>query len=108
MRAVLQNILENAIKYTQMEGKVEISFEVQGDFVQISVKDSGIGIPEEDKKNIFNRLFRAKNALKVEPNGSGLGLFIAKGIIEKHGGRIWFDSKVGSGTTFSFTVPVAK
>ena len=108
MRAVLQNLLENAIKYTPEGGRIEMDFQVVGDFVQMSIKDGGIGIPDEDKKNIFRRFFRAKNAIKVETDGSGLGLFIAKGIIEKHGGKIWFESSPGLGTIFNFTIPIAK
>lgn len=108
MRAVLQNLLENAIKYTPDDGKVEINFQVVDGFVQISIKDSGIGIPEEDKKNVFERFFRAKNAIRVETDGSGMGLFIAKNIVEKHGGNIWFESKAGEGTMFHFTIPIAQ
>lgn len=108
MRAVLQNLLENTVKYTPDGGKIEMDFQVAGEFVQMSIKDSGIGIPEEDKKNIFKRFFRAKNAVKVETDGSGLGLFIAKGIVEKHGGKIWFESSLGQGTTFNFTIPISK
>jgi signal transduction histidine kinase len=108
MRAVLQNILENATKYTPDGGKIEINTKVAGEFVEISVKDSGIGIPIESKKNIFNRFFRANNATKIETDGSGLGLFIAQGIIEKHGGKIWFESEEGQGSTFYFTVPISK
>lgn len=107
MRAAVQNLLENAVKYTPENGWIEINFQVVGNFVEVSIKDNGIGIPEEDQKNIFSRFFRAKNAIKVEPDGSGLGLFIAKGLIEKHGGRLWFESKVGEGATFSFTIPIA-
>ncbi len=106
MRAVLQNLLENALKYTSDSGKIEINSQVLDRFVEISIKDSGIGIPEEDKKNIFKRFFRAQNAIKIETDGSGLGLFIAKGIIEKHGGQISFESKEGQGTTFKFSVPI--
>lgn len=106
MRAVVQNLLENAIKYTPDGGRIEIDFQAVDGFLQVSIKDSGIGIPEEDKKNIFNRFFRAKNAIKVETDGSGLGLYIAKGIVEKHGGKIWFDSKIGTGSAFYFTVPI--
>lgn len=103
-----QNILENAFKYTPKGGKVEINLEVDGEFIKISVKDYGIGIPEEEQKNVFSRFFRAKNAIKVETDGSGLGLFIAKGIIEKHGGKIWFESKEQEGTSFHFTVPISR
>lgn len=108
MRAVLQNLLENAIKYTPEGGKIEIGCQVLDGFVHISIKDSGIGIPNEDQKNIFNRFFRAGNAAKVETDGSGLGLYIAKGIIQKHGGKIWFESQYEGGTTFHFTVPISK
>lgn len=108
MRAVLQNLLENAVKYTPIGGRIEINSRVVDDVVQVSIKDSGIGIPDDDRKNIFDRFFRAKNAIKVETDGSGLGLFIAKGIIEKHGGKIWFESPVGGGTTFHFTIPISK
>ena len=108
MRAVLQNLLENAVRYTLPGGKIEIRFQVREKFLEISIKDDGIGILEEDEKNIFKRFFRARNAIKMETDGSGLGLFIAKGIIEKHGGKIWFESREGDGTTFSFTVPISE
>jgi len=104
MRAVLQNLLENAVKYTATGGKIEIDFQVIDNFLQVSIKDSGIGISEEDSKNIFNRFFRAKNAIKVETDGSGLGLFIAKGIIERHGGKIWFETS-SRGTCFHVELP---
>ena len=106
MRAAVQNLLENAIKYTPQDGTIEIDFQVVDGFLQVSIKDTGIGIPDGDKKNIFNRFFRAKNAMKVETDGSGLGLYIAKGIVEKHGGKLWFDSLVGRGSTFYFTIPI--
>ena len=106
MRAVLQNVLENAVKYTPSGGSVTIGFKTVEGFVEVYVRDTGIGIPKEDEKKIFNRLFRAQNAIKVVTDGSGLGLFIAKGIIEKHDGRIWFESKLNEGSTFSFTIPM--
>src|SRR3989344_300694 len=108
MRAVLQNLLENAVKYTPDGGKVEINYKVVGDFIQVTIRDTGIGIPEDERKNIFNRFFRAKNAVKIETDGSGLGLFIAHGIIEKHGGKIWFESNQEGGTAFHFTIPISK
>lgn len=108
MRAVLQNLLENAIKYTPQNGLIEIDFQVIDGFLRVSIKDTGIGIPEEDKKNIFNRFFRAANAIKVETDGTGLGLYVAKGIIEKHGGKIWFESRLGQGSTFHFTIPISR
>lgn len=107
IRAVLQNLFENAIKYTPAGGKILVKFSKDAKFVQVSIKDSGIGIPEDQQKNVFNRFFRAPNAVKVQTDGSGLGLFITKNIIEKHGGKIWFESAPGKGTTFYFTVPLA-
>jgi signal transduction histidine kinase len=96
------------MKYTPEGGKVEIDFQTVDGFLEVSIKDSGIGIPEEDRSNIFNRFFRARNAIKVETDGSGLGLYITKRIIEKHGGKVWFESKVGEGSTFYFTIPISR
>ncbi len=105
MRAVLQNLLENSIKYTMDGGRIELDVQNKGETLEVSIADNGIGIPDEEKKKVFGRFFRATNAIKQETDGSGLGLYIAKTIIEKNGGKIWFDSEVGKGTTFHFTVP---
>ena len=106
MRAVVQNLLENAIKYTIEGGKIMIDVENDGNNLTISIADNGIGIPNEQQKNVFNKFFRASNAIKQETDGSGLGLFIAKSIVEKNGGRIWFESSEGQGSTFYFTLPL--
>ncbi|KKR46000.1 MAG: Sensor protein resE [Parcubacteria group bacterium GW2011_GWA2_40_14] len=106
MRAALQNLLENAIKYTIESGKIVLDVEQVEDMLQISINDTGIGIPEDQKKKIFERFFRGRNAVKRETDGSGLGLYIAKTIVEKHGGTIWFESEENKGTTFYFTVPI--
>jgi signal transduction histidine kinase len=98
--------LENAVKYTPKGGKIQVTANPDQGSIKIAVKDSGIGIPEEQQKNIFSRFFRAANAVKVETDGSGLGLFIAKSIVEKHGGKIWFESAQGNGTAFYFTLPM--
>lgn len=109
LRAVFQNLLENAIKYSRSGGTIELGMKPENhDEVLVSIKDDGIGIPREQQKNIFERFFRAQNAVKVETEGSGLGLFIVKSIIERHGGRIWFESEEGKGVTFFFTLPVDK
>ncbi len=108
IRAVFQNLLENAIKYTKKDGGVEIKMKDEDDHILVSIKDNGIGIPEKDHKKIFERFFRSENAVKVKTDGSGLGLFVAKNIIEKHGGRIWFESEENKGTTFFFTLPKDK
>jgi len=71
------------------------------------VKDNGIGILKDQQNRIFTKYFRGTNALKTETEGTGLGLFIAKNIVEVHGGKIWFTSEEGKGTSFFFTVPIA-
>ena len=108
MRAVLQNLIENAMKYTNDGGSITVEARLKDGFIQVSVKDTGIGIPERQQSSIFNKFFRADNAVKLQTDGSGLGLYIAKIIIEKHGGKIWFESALGKGTTFFFTIPPMK
>lgn len=108
IRAVLQNLLENSAKYIKNEGSIVIRFDVVDKFVQISIKDDGIGIPLEEQSNIFTRFFRGSNAVKVVTDGSGLGLFIARSIVVSHGGKLWFESKDGKGATFYFTLPIFK
>ena len=108
IRVVLQNLLENAIKYSNKHGKIFITLIKNGDFCQVSVKDTGVGISEEGKKKIFGKFYRDSEAEKKEIMGSGMGLFTTKEIVEKHGGKIWFESKDGEGTTFFFTIPIFK
>ena len=105
----ISNLVDNAINYTK-EGKISIQFEYDSKDKQVkfSVKDTGIGISEEQQKRLFSKFFRGINAIKAETEGTGLGLFIAKNIIEAHGGRIWFESEEGKGTTFYFTLPLKK
>jgi len=102
----IQNLLENAIKYTLPGGKIKIFLGQKEGNVFFSVQDSGIGIPESQKERIFTKFFRGANAIRIETEGSGLGLFITKNIIEAHGGKIWFESKEGKGSTFYFTLPI--
>jgi len=104
---VLHNLIENAITYTE-KGTIYISIEESKKELIVSVKDSGIGIPVHQQKRIFTRFFRGGNAVKLDTEGTGLGLFIAKNIIEAHSGKIWFQSEEGEGTTFSFTLPIKK
>ncbi|MDO8524171.1 MAG: ATP-binding protein [bacterium] len=102
----IQNLLENAVSYTKI-GEVILSgaYDIAQKRFLIKVQDSGIGIPKEQHTRVFSRFFRSSNALKTETEGTGLGLFIAKNIIEAHGGKIWFESVEGKGTTFYFTLP---
>lgn len=106
MRAVVQNLLENAVKYTPDGGTVEIGIVKEGEHLVVSIADTGIGIPQDQIKNIFVKFFRARNAVKKETDGSGLGLYITKTTVEKNGGTIWFESTEGKGSTFYFTVPL--
>ena len=101
----IQNLVENAIKYTPAGGRVTISLKVENEEVVFSVKDTGVGIPKEQQDRVFSKFFRGANVMRMETEGSGLGLFITKNIIEAHGGRIWFQSKEGRGTTFYFAIP---
>ncbi|OGG59736.1 hypothetical protein A2765_04065 [Candidatus Kaiserbacteria bacterium RIFCSPHIGHO2_01_FULL_56_24] len=107
MRAILQNLLENGIKYTPSGGDVTLTIREQGSNLVFAVSDSGIGIPADQQKNIFKRFFRAQNALRMETDGSGLGLFIVKGIVEKFKGEVSFESREGKGTTFRVVLPEA-
>jgi signal transduction histidine kinase len=104
MRAVIQNLLENAVKYTTQGGSVTVQVYDKDEYIYVSVKDSGIGIPKDQQAYIFGKFYRARNAARVEANGSGLGLFIAKNIIERHGGTITCSSEEGKGTTFTFSI----
>jgi len=113
LRIVLENLLDNAINYTPKGGKVVLSvsdakLNTAGAVIEIIVTDSGIGIPESVKSKIFGKFFRAENAIQIEPNGTGVGLFISKDIIEKHGGSLWYESSVGKGTSFHITLPLSQ
>ena len=107
IRVVIQNLIENSIKYSEKGDKVFISTNQKDNFIEISVKDTGIGIPKNDQNKIFGKFFRASNAKKKEQVGSGLGLYTIKGIIEKHKGKIWFESNE-EGTIFYFTIPLSE
>jgi signal transduction histidine kinase len=104
---VLVNLIENAIRYNIQNGQVTVKVDKVPDksFIMVSVKDTGIGIPPEDMAKLFNKFYRAENAMKLQTEGSGLGLYIAKGVVTSHGGEIWADSELNRGTTITFTLP---
>jgi len=108
IRLAIQNLLENAIRYTKAGGKITVSLKHREDKIEFSIKDTGVGIPKDQQARVFSKFFRGSNVIRLETEGSGLGLFITKNIIEAHGGRIWFESKEGEGTTFYFTLPIKK
>ena len=103
----ISNLLDNAIKYNTANGQVTVSLRKVKDkpYVQVSVKDTGLGIPPEDIKKLFGKFFRSSNALTKETTGSGLGLYITRNIIRRHGGEIGVESELNRGTTFYFTLP---
>lgn len=108
IRTALQGLLENSIKYNKEKGSVFVSIEQELGNVVISVRDTGIGISQDEQDQIFNKFFRSISAKKKENIGSGLGLFAVKTIVEKHGGKIWFKSKEGVGSTFHISLPISK
>ena len=108
VRQVLLNLLSNATKFTPDGGKLKIEAVRDDNWVQVSVIDTGIGIKNEDKEKIFEEFYQLDNPLSEDKSGTGLGLTIARQIINKHGGRIWVESEYGKGSRFIFTLPVVK
>ena len=103
---VLHNLLENAVAHTGKGGIITVAAAERGDWVEISVSDTGEGIPAQDLPNIFERFYRVDRSRARATGGSGLGLTIAKRLVEAHGGKIEAQSKLGRGSRFSFTIPV--
>jgi signal transduction histidine kinase len=119
MKVVIENLLDNAIRYINpvgdyslgketKKGKIEIKVERRRNNIYFEIKDNGVGIPKEDQKYIFQKFFRSENVMRYQTRGSGLGLYITKAIIEKSGGKIGFDSEEFKGTRFWFTLPYQK
>ncbi len=108
MQRVLYNLVQNALRHTPPDGSVVIRAKDAGHDIEISVEDTGEGVEAEDLTRIFERFYRGNRARSRDEAGSGLGLTIAKGIVELHGGRIWAESQRGRGASFIFTVPKAR
>ncbi len=106
IKLVIENLLDNAIRYIKENGKVLIKLEKRDKELYCWIEDNGVGIPKEDQKYIFQKFFRSENIMRYQTQGSGLGLYIAKAIIEKLGGKIGFLSQEGVGSTFWFTIPI--
>ncbi|MGB9070606.1 MAG: ATP-binding protein [Candidatus Acidiferrales bacterium] len=107
LRDVVQNLLDNAIRYTPEGGRVRVTADAGPREAIVSVDDTGIGIPLADQERIFERFYRVDPARSREAGGTGLGLSIAKHIVEAHGGRLWVESEVGHGSKFSFSLSLA-
>lgn len=105
IRQVFSNLIDNAIKYTDPKGSINITAHDKGKLVQVDVLDTGIGIPEQDIPRIFERFYRVDKARSRELGGTGLGLAIVKHIVQAHNGEVWVTSTAGKGSTFSFTIP---
>ena len=106
LRMAIGNLIDNAIKYSLPGKTVEIGMRKKGNQVVVGVRDQGIGIPKEQMERLFTKFFRADNAVRLQTAGSGLGLYITKNIIERHGGKIWAESEKGKGSKFFFTLPI--
>jgi two-component system phosphate regulon sensor histidine kinase PhoR len=107
LEQILTNLLDNAIKYTDPGGRIDVGISGNGNRVEISVRDDGIGIPDEDRDRIFERFYRVDKARSRALGGTGLGLSIVKHLVQKLGGQISVESVVGGGSTFAFTLPPA-
>lgn len=106
IQQVISNLINNAIKFTPSGGQVSIRVYAEMEYLFISVTDTGIGVPKEDQTHIFERFYQSDNAMLIKHGGYGLGLAIAKLIVDQHGGKIWLDSKPGHGSVFTFTLPL--
>lgn len=106
VKEVLNNLLSNAVQYTQKKGKIEIFTSVGDNWVAVHVKDNGPGIPEKVKPYLFKKFLRGERPLVKKTEGVGLGLYLVKSLVEMQGGKVWFESEVGKGSTFSFRLPL--
>lgn len=103
VRQVIMNFTDNALYYTPRGGRIEVELRDDKTNVYFMVKDNGIGVPDDEKKHMFTKFYRARNAREARPDGTGLGLFMAKKVVETQGGNILFDSKENKGSTFGFS-----
>ena len=107
VRQVVSNLIDNAIKYTEPGGRVDVELRTKDAEVIVSVRDTGVGIPEADLARVFERFYRVDKARAREAGGTGLGLAIVKHLVEAQGGRVWVESRQPGGSTFFFSLPAA-
>lgn len=106
MRQVVMNFLDNSLYYSRSDTVIQVRLEKDDDCISFTVKDTGIGVPEKEQGHLFTKFYRASNARKQRPDGTGVGLFLAKKVITAHSGRVIFTSTEGKGSTFGFSVPI--
>jgi two-component system phosphate regulon sensor histidine kinase PhoR len=107
IKRVFINLINNAIKYTPASGRIVIRVHSAADSIQVDVTDTGCGMPDDAIDKLFVEFYRVDMAINQEVKGTGLGLAMVKHIVEAHKGRIWVRSRLGFGSTFSFTLPVS-
>jgi two-component system sensor histidine kinase VicK len=107
IRIIFQNFLSNSVKYTQEGGMIQVEIAIRDKNLLIRVQDNGYGIPKSQHDKIFQKLFRADNVRQKDTEGTGLGIYIVKAIVENSGGKIWFESEENKGTAFSVLLPLS-
>lgn len=108
MSTAIYNVLENAVEYTPQAGSIAVTLVDNGTGYELVVEDSGIGIPQDEIQHLFTKFFRGENAKHMRPNGSGLGLYLVKHVVESHGGKVWVQSIEGKGTKVTMPLPYQK
>lgn len=105
IRQIIMNYIDNAIYYSKSKTTIEVKLFIRGDSIELKVKDSGIGVPADEQSKLFTKFFRAGNARLQRPDGTGVGIYLAKRIINEHNGKLIFESVEGKGSTFGFVIP---
>jgi signal transduction histidine kinase len=107
LNEIVTNLVDNAIKYTQAGG-VDINITGDKSSVSVEITDTGMGITPQEQKHLFEKFYRVDNTMTREQSGTGLGLYIARNLVELYGGKIWVSSKLGKGSTFGFRLPIVR
>ena len=104
----ISNLLSNANKYTLDDGQISVHMRQEGDQVVLSIQDNGLGIPSDSQSKIFTEFYRVRTRTTAHISGTGLGLSLVKEVVEQHGGKVWFESVEGEGSTFFMSLPLAQ